>query len=119
MQKKSRTQKRKRPSQSGVFSNARGLVAMGTIAAYAAMGANRPAMAAIWKVDPNGNGTSATLPLKRFDIPAGPLDGAIAAFEKTTGLNVKIVLPSGTLEGFNSNGVVGLYREDEALGLAA
>ena len=89
---------------------------MGTLAAYAAIGANRPALAAIWKTDPtSGGGAAATLPLKRFDIPAGPLEGAIAAYEKATGLKVKIVLPSGTLAGFNSPGVVGLYREDDAL----
>jgi catecholate siderophore receptor len=58
---------------------------------------------------------AATLPLKRFDIPAGPLDGVIEAYEKATGLKVKIVLPGGTLAGFNSPGVTGLYREDEAL----
>jgi catecholate siderophore receptor len=51
----------------------------------------------------------------RHCIPAGPLATTIAAYEKATGLSVKIVLPSGTLAGFNSKGVVGLYREDEAL----
>jgi catecholate siderophore receptor len=30
---------------------------------------------------------------------------------------VKVVLPAGTLARFNSPGVVGLYREDEALRL--
>ncbi len=60
---------------------------------------------------------AATLPLKRFNIPAGPLDEAIAAYEKATGLKVKVVLPEGTLAGFRSPGVVGLYREDEALRL--
>ena len=60
---------------------------------------------------------AATLPLKRFDIPAGPLDEAIAAYEKATGLKVRNVLPAGTLAGFKSPGVVGLYREDEALRL--
>jgi catecholate siderophore receptor len=106
----------KKAVQTNLFGNARGWVAMGTLAAYAAIGANRPALAAIWKTDPtSGGGAAATLPLKRFDIPAGPLEGAIAAYEKATGLKVKIVLPSGTLAGFNSPGVVGLYREDDAL----
>ncbi len=59
--------------------------------------------------------SAATLPLKRFEIPAGPLEQAIAAYEKATELKVKVVLPAGTLAGFNSPGVVGLYREDEAL----
>ena len=33
---------------------------------------------------------------------------------KTTGLKVKLVLPDGTLEGFQSPGIKGLYREDDA-----
>ena len=39
------------------------------------------------------------------------------AYEKATGLTVKVVLPAGTLAGFDSPGVNGLYREDEALRL--
>jgi catecholate siderophore receptor len=97
---------------------ARGWIAMGTLAAYAAMGGTRSALAAAAGVNPNGSGAPAvTLPLKRFDIPAGPLDETIAAYEKVTGLKVRIVLPEGTLEGFKSPGVAGLYREEEALRL--
>ena len=95
----------------------RGWIAMGTLAAYAVLGASRPALAAA-KNNPVSEGSSAAaLPLKRFDIPAGPLDQAIAAYEKATGLKVKIVLPDGTLAGFQTHGVVGLYREEEALRL--
>jgi catecholate siderophore receptor len=125
---KSRTEKQAKPATifgnaifkylpfgCGMAENARGLVAVGALAAYAAVGANRPALAAVWKTNPEGGGAAATLPLKRFDIAAGPLSAAIEAYEKTTGLSVKVVLPSGTLAGFNSGGVVGLYREDEAL----
>jgi catecholate siderophore receptor len=123
MNKQTRRQKtRKTPATKStapatMFGNARGWVAFGTLAAYAVMGANRPAMAAVFKTTPDGGGAAATLPLKRFDIAAGPLDAAIEAYEKATGLSVKVVLPSGTLAGFNSRGVVGLYREDEALRL--
>jgi catecholate siderophore receptor len=93
----------------------RNWLALGTLAAYTAMSASRPAFAAVpLKTDPAG-GAAATLPLKRFDIAAGPLEDAIAAYEKATGLKVKVVLPSGTLAGFNSPGLAGLYREDEAL----
>ena len=98
------------------FGTTRGWIAMGTLAAYAAMGGARSALAAVEKVLPSGE-SGANLPLKRFDIAAGPLDGAIAAYEKATGLTVKVVLPTGTLAGFNSLGVVGLYREEEALRL--
>jgi catecholate siderophore receptor len=115
MKQKTRKMPAKKTAQANLMGNARDWVAMGTLAVYAALGANRPAMAAIWKTDPSSGGAAATLPLKRFDIPAGPLEGAIEAYEKTTGLKVKIVLPSGTLAGFNSSGVVGLYREDDAL----
>ena len=62
-------------------------------------------------------GSEASLPLKRFNIAAGPLDEAIEAYEKATGLTVKVVLPAGTLAGFKSQGVVGLYPEEEAMRL--
>jgi catecholate siderophore receptor len=90
---------------------------MGTLAAYAAMGSTRSALAAEAKTEPGATGGEATLPLQRFDIPAGPLDVAVKAYEKATGLTVKIVLPTGTLAGFSTLGVAGLYREDEALRL--
>jgi catecholate siderophore receptor len=88
---------------------------MGTLAAYAAMGATRPALAASKHEAPPDGVPAATLQLKRFDIPAGPLGQSIELYEKATGWKVKFVLPEGTLAGFNSRGVVGLYREEEAL----
>ena len=95
----------------------RGWIAVGTLAAYAAFGGTRPARAAE-KTAPSVDGVPpAALPLKRFDIPPGPLEQAIASFEKTTGVKVKVVLPEGTLAGFNSPGVIGLYREEDALRL--
>jgi catecholate siderophore receptor len=117
MQQKKRGMSGKKQGRRPRLSQTRGWIAMGALAAYAAVGGSRTAMAATTaKADPGGNGMpAATLPLKRFDIPAGPLDQAIAAYEKATGLTVKNVLPAGTLTGFNSPGVVGLYREDEAL----
>lgn len=100
------------------FGGSRGWIAAGTLAAYSVMGGTKSALAKTAKTYPAGAGSAeATLPLKRFDIAAGPLDGAIEAYEKATGLTVKIVLTAGTLAGFNSQGVVGLYREDEALRL--
>src|SRR5258708_24906886 len=103
---------------SGTFPGTGGWIAGGTVAAYAVMGGTRSALAEKEKNDPAGSGSvEATLPLKKFDIAPGPLDKAIEAYEKATGLTVKIVLPAGTLVGFNSPGVAGLYREDEALRL--
>jgi len=107
--------KKMRPA---AFGGTRGWIAMGTLAAYTAMGGTKSAMAAVEKADPSASGTGeATLPLKKFNIVAGPLDGAIKAYEKATGLTVKIGLPAGTLAGFDSPGVAGWYREDEALRL--
>ena len=101
-----------------MFGGSRGWIAAGTLAAYSVMAGTKPAMAAKRKAEPAGSGPAeATLPLKKFDIAAGPLDGAVKAYEQATGLTVKIVLPAGTLAGFDSPGVVGLYREDEALRL--
>lgn len=108
---------KKKGKPKGILSNARGLVAVGTLAAYASMGLGRPALAAGWKNEPSDGGAAATLPLKRFDIPAGPLDAAIEAYERETGLKVNVVLPVRTLAGFHSPGVTGLYREDDALRL--
>ena len=109
---------KKKSAGRAMFGGTRGWIAAGTLAAYAVTGATKSALAKGAKSDPAGPGTTeATLPLKRFDIAAGPLDGAVKAYEKATGLTVKIVLPAGTLAGFNSQGVVGLYREDEALRL--
>ena len=107
--------KARRPGMLGVT---RGWIAMGTLAAYAVMGGTRSALAAVEKVAPSGAGVpEANLPLKRFDIPAGPLDGAIAAYERATGLTVKVVLPVATVAGFTSLGVKGLYTDEEALRL--
>src|SRR5271170_7830412 len=101
-----------------VLGGSRGWIAAGTLAAYAVAGGTRAALAIVKKTEATGlSGAEATLPLKRFEIVAGPLEEAVKAYEKTTGLTVKVVLPSGTLAGFNSPGVNGLYREDEALRL--
>ena len=92
---------------------------MGTLAAYAVMGGTKSALAYVEKTDGavGEAGSEASLPLKRFNIAAGPLDEAIKEYEKATGLTVKIVLPTGTLAGFKSLGVVGLYPEEEAMRL--
>src|SRR5437879_4965504 len=103
-----------------IFGGTRGWIAAGTLAAYSVIGGTKSGLAekAKAKTDPAATSApEATLPLKKFDIAPGPLDGAIEAYEKATGLKVKVVLPTGTLAGFDSPGVVGLHREDEALRL--
>ena len=101
------------------FAGSRGWIAMGTLAAYAVMGGTKSALAYVEKTGgvSGESGSEASLPLKRFNIAAGPLDEAIRQYEQATGLTVKIALPSGTLAGFQSLGVVGLYPEEEAMRL--
>jgi catecholate siderophore receptor len=109
---------RKKSPGRAMFWGTRGWIAAGTLAAYAVIGGTSSSLAEKEKSDPAGSSPAqATLPLRKFDIAAGPLDGAVKAYEKATGLTVTIVLPAGTLAGFNAQGVVGLYREDEALQL--
>jgi catecholate siderophore receptor len=109
---------KQKSAERAMFRGTRGWIAAGTLAAYAVMGGTKSALAAKEKAEPAGSsGSEATLPLKKFDIAAGPLDAAVKEYEKATGLTVKIVLPAGTLAGFNSQGVTGFYREDEALRL--
>jgi catecholate siderophore receptor len=108
---------KKKSAGRAMFWGARGWIATGALAVYAVIGGAKSALAEK-KTDPVGSSAAeAMLPVKRFDIAAGPLDKGIEAYEKATGLTVKIVLPAGTLAGFNSQGVAGLYREDEALRL--
>src|ERR1700735_3814848 len=69
------------------FSGSRGWIAMGTLAAYAVMGGTKSALAYVEKTAGTGGetGSEASLPLKRFNIAAGPLDEAIKQYEQTTG----------------------------------
>jgi catecholate siderophore receptor len=62
------------------FGGTRGWIAAGTLAAYAVMGGTKSALAEQEKSDPAGSSAAeATLPLKKIDIAAGPLDGAVEA----------------------------------------
>lgn len=116
MKQKSKARSKRRRTQ--MFGQTRGWIAMGTLAVYTAAGCSRSALAGkAGSGAPGSEGQVATLPLKRFNIPAGPLDEAITAYEKATGLKVRLVLPEGTVAGFKSPGVVGLYRADAALRL--
>ena len=100
------------------------LFALGTLAAPAALHSSATASRAAQPVgsdlvgDPGVPPPVATnLPAQRFDIPAGPLDAALAAFEKNSGLRVRRTVPAATLAGFDSPGARGVYRPEEALTL--
>lgn len=53
------------------------------------------------------------MPARRFDIPAGPLDAALQAFETVTGL--KVQLEDDAIGYVESPGVSGLLTADQAL----
>ncbi len=88
----------------------------GTVAAYAAVSITRamPARAQDIHAAP-ANSKEQSLTVRRWDIPAGPLDAAISAYQRVTGVEVTLSLPPGTVAGFKSPGVIGLYTEDQAL----
>ena len=66
--------------------------------------------------DPANSSTPvATLPLKRFDIPAGPLDTALDAYKQASGIALRIDIPQATLAGFQTKGIKRLYRPEEAI----
>lgn len=101
-------------------SSAARLATLATITAYAAFGGRQYATAQTQQNQQSNskNPGSATLPVRRFTIAAGPLNTALHDFEIATGLKVEVTLPQGAadlLDGFKSNGVNGLYPNDVAL----
>ena len=88
-----------------------------TVAAYAAVSITRSVPA--WAQDATTANSKPReqqkLTVRRLDIPAGPLDGTIAAYEGITGVEITFSLPAETIAGFKSPGVSGLYTEDQAL----
>jgi len=86
----------------------RAWLAMGTIAAYAAAGSSKATLAFAKSPKGHANG-QAKLPVRRFDIPAGPLNVTLAEFARLCGVTVKYTVPAETIPGFKSAGVSGLY----------
>ena len=103
-----------------VFRGARGWMALGTLAASAVMGAGSVAFAAAKSAAAPAAGAAAaaaSLPVKRFNIPAGPLDGALKEYERETGLKVMTKVDAAVLTGFQTKGVTGLHPAEEGLRL--
>jgi len=95
-------------------------MAIGTLAAYGIAVPTKTAFACLQDRvgGPSSSDTTdqgATLPLRRFDIPAGPLEDAIAAFQKATGVNVHFT--NEGIKTLNSKGVTGLHTVEEGLRL--
>ena len=100
----------------GRTSRGKAWLTAGTVAAYAAVSITRamPARAQDVHAVP-ANSKEQSLTVRRWDIPAGPLDAAISAYKRITGVDVTLSLPPETIAGFKSPGVNGLYTEDQAL----
>jgi len=80
--------------------------AMGALMAYSATGARPPAAAFAQAV----HGPVSSL---RFEIPTGPLDGVLRAFETATGWKITVIREG--IRGVASPGVTGLHTPEDAL----
>ena len=96
-------------------------LALGTVTAYAAVAFARPTpqqnTSPALPDDPKQTSGTQNLTVRRFNITAGSLDVAVAAFERFTGVHVTLAIPTETIPGFRSPGVVGLYSDSQALTL--
>jgi catecholate siderophore receptor len=96
-------------------------LALGTVTAYAAVAFARPtpqqSTSAAVPNDPKQSSGTPNLTVRRFNITAGSLDIAVAAFERFTGVHVMLSIPTETIAGFRSPGVVGLYSDRQAMTL--
>ncbi|MGH9655514.1 MAG: TonB-dependent receptor domain-containing protein, partial [Bryobacteraceae bacterium] len=90
-------------------------IAMGTLAAYAATGSGKIALAQ--KSSPGGrrghSGQIATLPVRRYNIPPGKFGDVLQAFQAGSG--VKSTAANAEILNVQSPGVTGLLTLDEAL----
>jgi hypothetical protein len=91
---------------------------LGTVAAYAAVSISKSMPA--WAQDAASHITGKpqeqqSLTVRRLNIPAGPLDAVLRAYEASTGIDIGYAVPQLTIAGFHSPGVTGLYTEDQAL----
>jgi len=89
-------------------------IAVGTLAAYAATNGSG-SLAAQTPAGVDNNSTSAlqSLPVVRFDIPAGALAEAVTAFERISGWKVEI--PDEKMRTLPSKSVVGVLPAGQAL----
>ena len=107
------------PSPGSAWPVAYRWAAMGTLVAYSAVGSKTFNVARAQ--DPQNLGqakgavtqTQGAQPARRFDIPAGPLDVVLAAFEPMSGLQVSVSQEG--MRSVNSPGVSGIYTPGEAL----
>ena len=91
------------------------LVAMATMAAYAAMSRGE-AMAQGLSDDPGpGQKAAAKLPVRTFRIAEGPLDTALDQFRQQSGVVVTVDIPADKLAAFRTRGINGQLGNEVAL----
>jgi catecholate siderophore receptor len=89
-------------------------LAVGTLAAYSATSSGKMALAEqVTRRDPGAATSIQSMPVRRFDIPAGPLDEAVKSFSKVTGITVNAAT-NGILSVY-SPGAKGSYTPEQAL----
>jgi catecholate siderophore receptor len=92
-------------------------VAVGTLAAYSAAGGGKTAWAQAKRADPRQVSATAdptkVLTVRRYNIPAGPLETVLDAFEKTSG--VRTIFNQPGIRTLSSAGVSGIYTTEQAL----
>lgn len=92
-------------------------MAVGTLAAYSTFGSKAVMRAYAQEHKPATIGTQSGqtngLTVRRFEIPSGNLGDVLPKFEQTSGLTVQI--PSDSIPGIWSPGVVGLLSPEAAL----
>ena len=106
-----------RPKKSRKPASPKYWMAVGTLAAYSSFGT--VAIAQNYSQDrqtPSTNNFTAQtqgLPVRRFDIPPGPLDSVIAAYQNVA--NLKVIIPRDSIRTIGSPGVAGLFTPERAL----
>jgi len=90
------------------------VMAMATMAAYVAM--SRMESKAQQVVGETGKAaTPVQMPVRRFEIGAGPLPEALDQYRQQSGVTVSLDIPEATLAGFDGHKVMGFYGNEEAL----
>jgi catecholate siderophore receptor len=94
-------------------------VALGALGAYTCLGDKVTAVAHAGETGPTAPAEASPAagqqPVRRFDIPPGGLTGALAAFQRATGVEVLLRVPEETVRSMTSPGVRGVYTFGQAL----
>ena len=116
--KKSKAPNHAKNSGQGPWPFAQRLAAMGTLVAYSAIGSKTFHVAYAQGVQGKPPGRTASRatesqPVLNFDIPPGPLESVLAAFQSRTGYTA--TLAQAGLQSLPSPGVSGLFTAGQAL----